>query len=117
MGRLSGRGLQSRLGKPVSRLRVSAPDERARDADRRSRQAWRQWYGSAEWRQLSWSVRLAAAFTCAICGRVEGRSGQTVCDHVTPHRGDRARFFDPGNLQCLCKGCHDTVKQRLDREG
>ena len=115
MGRLKGRGLASRLGKPQSRLRVGFEDDVARDADRRSRQMWRAWYASSEWRRLSWSVRLAAAFTCALCGRVEGRSGQTVADHVQPHRGDRAKFFDPANLQCLCKACHDAVKQRQDR--
>ena len=28
-------------------------------------------YGTARWRRLSWAVRLAAAFTCAKCGRIE----------------------------------------------
>lgn len=35
-----------------------------------------------------------------------------VADHVTPHRGQEAMFWDAGNLQSLCKPCHDRIKQR-----
>jgi 5-methylcytosine-specific restriction protein A len=35
-------------------------------------------------------------------------------DHVIPHRGDRGRFFDAGNLQSLCKQCHDRKTARED---
>jgi 5-methylcytosine-specific restriction endonuclease McrA len=37
-----------------------------------------------------------------------------VVDHVVPHRGDEDLFFDPRNLQSLCKHCHDSTKQRID---
>jgi 5-methylcytosine-specific restriction endonuclease McrA len=40
----------------------------------------------------------------------------TVADHIDPHRGDRVKFFDPANLQCLCKACHDGAKQREDKQ-
>ena len=26
-------------------------------------------------------------------------------------------FFDPANLQTLCKGCHDRVKQGVEKRG
>lgn len=39
----------------------------------------------------------------------------TVADHVTPHRGDAALFWDTTNLQSLCKLCHDSIKQRMER--
>ena len=28
-------------------------------------------------------------------------------DHIVPHRGDRALFWDEKNWQPLCKSCHD----------
>lgn len=41
----------------------------------------------------------------------------TVVDHVVPHRGDLALFWDTANWQPLCKDCHDRHKQRLERGG
>ncbi|WP_245482984.1 HNH endonuclease [Agrobacterium sp. CNPSo 2736] len=49
------------------------------------------------------------------CGRIEVDTSKLICDHVTPHKGDRDLFFDASNLQTLCKPCHDTVKQREER--
>jgi hypothetical protein len=47
----------------------------------------------------------------------QGRSVlATVADHVVPHRGDEALFFE-GDLQSLCKDCHDSVKQRDENRG
>lgn len=50
-----------------------------------------------------------------------GRRGQivaaTVVDHVIPHRGDSKLFWDSGNWQSLCKHCHDSHKQRLEKSG
>ena len=31
----------------------------------------------------------------------------TVVDHIVPHRGDHALFWDEQNWQPLCKSCHD----------
>lgn len=36
----------------------------------------------------------------------------TVIDHIVPHKGDPELFFDPDNLQSLCKSHHDSTKQR-----
>jgi 5-methylcytosine-specific restriction endonuclease McrA len=41
----------------------------------------------------------------------------TVVDHITPHKGDAALFWDPANWQPLCKRCHDSTKQRLEKGG
>lgn len=35
-----------------------------------------------------------------------------VVDHVIPHRGDQALFWDRSNWQSLCHDHHDIVKQR-----
>jgi 5-methylcytosine-specific restriction enzyme A len=42
----------------------------------------------------------------------------TVVDHIQRHAGDTdPLFWNPANLQSLCKPCHDGVKQALDRSG
>lgn len=40
----------------------------------------------------------------------------TVADHVIPHRGDYMVFWH-GELQSLCKACHDRRKQSDERAG
>lgn len=43
---------------------------------------------------------------CAHC-LAEGRTmAATEVDHIRPHRGDRALFWDRNNWQALCKSCH-----------
>ncbi len=41
----------------------------------------------------------------------------TVVDHVTPHHGDEALFFDQANWQPQCKTDHDAAKQEQERTG
>jgi 5-methylcytosine-specific restriction endonuclease McrA len=41
----------------------------------------------------------------------------TVVDHIIPHRGDQALFWDVSNWQSLCKPHHDSDKQRIDNGG
>lgn len=41
----------------------------------------------------------------------------TVVDHKIPHRGDLKLFWDRKNWQSLCKCCHDSHKQRLEKSG
>lgn len=78
---------------------------------------WRAWYNTARWRKLRLRVLLRDLYTCQMpsCGRIEPRTSQLVCDHVKPHRGDEALFWDENNLQTLCKTCHDTLKQREEQ--
>ena len=40
-----------------------------------------------------------------------------VVDHITPHKGDMKLFWDSDNWQSLCKQCHDSEKQRLEKSG
>jgi 5-methylcytosine-specific restriction enzyme A len=89
--------------------------EASRDRDQQV--PGRAWYKTARWQRLRWSVIKRDLFTCAMCGRVEGNTRLLVADHKRPHRGDEALFWDDGNLQCLCKPCHDSEKQRQERAG
>ena len=42
----------------------------------------------------------------------------TVVDHVVRHAGHAdPLFWDTGNLQSLCKRCHDSIKAQLDEKG
>ncbi|TPM61098.1 HNH endonuclease [Mesorhizobium sp. B2-2-4] len=48
--------------------------------------------------------------TCRKCGREA-----TTVDHIIPHRGDRSLFWNRSNWQPLCTSCHNSVKQRQER--
>jgi len=51
---------------------------------------------------------------CSAIGLVRAA---TVADHIRAHKGNPALFFDPANLQSLCKPHHDSAKQRWERLG
>lgn len=70
------------------------------------------WYTHSRWRSLR-ARQLAAHPLCVFCekhGRVELA---TVCDHITPHKGDRELFLS-GPFQSLCKSCHDSTKKSME---
>lgn len=116
MGRL--KNLAPAIGTLEPRLSTATyRDERERSAVRRARDPWRKWYSTARWRQLRMEVLTEAMFSCAHCKRLEGKTALLVADHIRPHRGDPALFWDRANLQCLCKQCHDRHKQSLERGG
>jgi 5-methylcytosine-specific restriction protein A len=107
----------ARLGPaPASRF-GPAPftNEADRSRHRREVNPWRKWYDEPEWRRMAWACKVKASFICAMCGTIAAAKGDAIADHVTPHRGDRALFFDETNLQCLCKACHDGRKQAEER--
>ena len=41
----------------------------------------------------------------------------TVVDHVIPHKGDKALFWDTSNWQAMCAPCHSskTVKEDMGK--
>lgn len=49
---------------------------------------------------------------CERDGRV---TAANVVDHIIPHRGDQALFWDTDNWQPLCKPHHDRDKARQER--
>lgn len=40
----------------------------------------------------------------------------SVVDHVVPHKGDRNLFWHRANWQPLCTPCHNSIKQRQERD-
>ena len=54
---------------------------------------------------------------CCYCER-EGRvEAATVVDHIIPHKGNQALFWDESNWQPLCKRCHDSTKAKEEGRG
>ena len=49
-----------------------------------------------------------------MCLQVEVVEPAAVVDHKIPHKGDETLFFDPENLQSLCKPHHDRDKQLIE---
>ena len=74
---------------------------------RRISAEWHAWYGLPLWKYELRPRQLAREPFCRECARRGLRVRATVVDHIVPHRGDWLRFTDPGNLQSLCKTCHD----------
>ena len=80
-------------------------------------------YKTKAWRLLRAAILERDKHRCqwpgcgvGLCGgRKHKRSA--VVDHKQPHRGDRSLFFASGNLWSLCKRCHDSPKQALEKRG
>ena len=76
----------------------------------------RRLYDDVRWRKAR-AQFLRAHPLCRMCdarGIVEAAS---VVDHVVPHRGDYALFWDRSNWQALCASCHSARKQMLETPG
>ena len=75
-------------------------------------QAYRHWYWTQRWRRRR-RAQLTAEPFCSMC-RDEGvYTPASVADHVTPHKGDEAKFWT-GALQSLCKRHHDRDKKLIE---
>lgn len=116
MGRLAGRGLPPRLGGQSVRRMSGAPpstDELRGTSDHR------RLYKDPRWEALRLLVLRRAGWKCEQTGVLligkRHAPNSAVVDHIRPHRGDEALFFDPANLQAVCKAWHDSVKQRQER--
>lgn len=54
---------------------------------------------------------------CWLC-REQGRvTAATAVDHIVPHRGDPALFWNRNNWRSLCKTHHDSIAQAKDHNG
>lgn len=84
--------------------------EHQHQENRRRGSSTRQGYGQA-WRRAR-AQWLRDHPLCEQCKR-EGRTTlATVVDHVLPHRGDQALFWNQNNWQSMCKPDHDAKTMR-----
>ena len=81
--------------------------------ERRKLLPWRSWYGTARWQSIR-ALQLQDEPLCRRCQVAERVVPATVCDHITPHKGDLALFWH-GPFQSLCGACHNIHKQREER--
>ncbi|MCY1296492.1 HNH endonuclease [compost metagenome] len=54
---------------------------------------------------------LAKRPLCRMCSEQGMVVVATDVDHIIPHRGDQALFWDEGNWQPLCHSCHSAKTQ------
>ncbi len=73
---------------------------------------------SARGKQLRKATLLKAMYLCEICGvalkRGRNHPQSAVVDHIKPHKQNLDLFWDPDNLQAMCKECHDGRKASQD---
>ncbi|MFQ6553407.1 HNH endonuclease [Aestuariibius insulae] len=118
MGRLKGRELPSRIGRPTSRLARHDDGEAARHRRRDSEKPWRAWQKTARWQKLRLRVLNRDGLVCQQTGvlliGLHPAPNSPVVDHILPHRGDPVLFWDVQNLQTVSKQWHDREKQRRE---
>ncbi|WP_108460222.1 HNH endonuclease signature motif containing protein [Devosia naphthalenivorans] len=87
-------------------------DDRARKArhDRRRPSSGQRGYNH-EWRK----ARAAYLITHPHCTHPGCNAAASHVDHITPHKGDYALFWDRANWQALCAHHHNSTKQREER--
>lgn len=77
---------------------------------------YRKLYDSKAWKDLrAWQLRIYPL--CRRCTKYQRRTAATIVNHVKPHKGDTALFFNPLNLESSCKPCHDGATQSFERTG
>jgi len=79
---------------------------RARRYDQARGSAAKRLYGH-RWRKAR-AAYLRRHPLCVICEAAGRVTASTTVDHIIPHKGDRALFWDRTNWQALCKPCHDS---------
>lgn len=89
---------------PQASKRWTSSNDRGRDPEGHSRargesRAWAYLYDTARYRRRR-KVFLQNHPFCP-CGALAEE-----VDHIEPHKGNRALFFDETNWQALCKSCH-----------
>jgi 5-methylcytosine-specific restriction protein A len=91
--------------------------EQNRDYDRRRRtqNPWRSWYNKPVWKRRR-ADQLARQPLCERCMRNGMTIEADVVHHVMPHHGDW-HLFVSGELESLCKRCHDREAQAEERAG
>lgn len=121
MGRL--RAPAARLKAPRPRIGFATRQEAERDRDRVRRQKsgdnLRRLYNTARWKRLRAEILVRDGGMCRQTGvMLTGKArapNSPVIDHIIPHKGNLALFWDRENLQAVSKEWHDREKQRRER--
>lgn len=109
------------LSRSIETASVSSrPDkERARLKQREQADSLRGLYRTKRWRDLRLKILERDLYTCRQTGVILSGTypapNSAVVDHIKPHRGDEALFWDVENLQSVCKSWHDSIKQAREK--
>jgi 5-methylcytosine-specific restriction endonuclease McrA len=79
------------------------------------RELTKPWYSLAAWKHRR-KIQLAIEPLCRMCSVLGKITQATIADHINPHKGDWQAFIE-GDLQSLCKFCHDSVAQSVEKSG
>ena len=71
------------------------------------------WYGQARWRRER-RIFLQYNPLCVACAARGVATPADEVNHIQPHAGNAALFFDVGNWQALCASCHSTKTANED---
>lgn len=52
---------------------------------------------------------------CVCCTANGVPHAADTVDHIEPHQGDTAKFWDTSNWQALCGWCHNNIKSSIER--
>ena len=80
-------------------------------------------YSTKGWQQLRQFILARDGYRCSAIGcgvaLVDGRTSPSaaVVNHIKPHRGNLELFWDPSNLEAVCKNCHDSDIQSREKLG
>ena len=90
-------------------------DEHVHLADKQRANAAKRGY-DARWQKYRLGF-LAKNPLCVICKENNRVTLSTVTDHIIPHKGNQALFWDYNNHQALCETCHNRKTASEDMGG
>lgn len=68
-----------------------------------------------KWREASKGfLRVHPMCECDECKAAPAPLRAVLVDHIQPHKGDMAKFWDRNNWQAMAKVCHDKKTARED---
>ncbi len=80
---------------------------------------WKRWYKTARWERLRQEVFVRDMFICQrsqeMCIGKGNAPNAPIANHIKPHRGDEALFWDIDNIETVSKVVHDSEIQREEQ--
>ena len=98
---------------------MAKPRKHQDDKRRRDTHPWRAWYKLSIWAHPKRGLRALQLKRQPLCERHLAQGlliTATVANHNPPHRGNW-HIFTTGNLESVCKQCHDDIIQGEEKRG
>jgi uncharacterized protein (TIGR02646 family) len=72
-------------------------------------------YSTAAWIKARHKAIARAGFRCQMCGADVRGKGRAHVDHIKPRKAYPELALEPSNLACCCQTCHNSAKQKHER--